>query len=98
MTLSCWEERTSPLTMGSLRTDPADSHREMNSLKAKLTDFPMGIPILGLWGNTPLLPFLIDSLRILPSRLTPQEFLFASFTSLFLRVERNGLRAGVTTV
>ena len=49
----------------------------MNSLKAKLTDFPKGVPILGLWGNTPLLPSLIDSLCILPSRLTPQEFLTA---------------------
>ena len=58
--------------MGSLRTDPADSHREMNSLKAKLTDFTKDIPILGLWGNTPLLPSLIYSLCILPSPHTPQ--------------------------
>ena len=44
----------------------------MNSLKAKLTDFPVGIPILGPWGNTPLLPSLPDSLCILPSPHTPQ--------------------------
>ena len=43
----------------------------MNSLKAK--PFPLGIPILGPWGNTPLLPSPIDSLSILPSPHTPQE-------------------------
>ena len=42
----------------------------MNSLKA--TPFPLGIPILGPWGNTLLLPSPIDSLSILPSPHTPQ--------------------------
>lgn len=48
-----------------------DSCREMNSLKAK--PFPLGIPILGPRGNTPLLPSPPDSLCILPSPHTPQE-------------------------
>lgn len=61
--------RASALTMGFLRTNLTDSCREMNSLKAK--PFPLGIPILGPWGNTLLLPSQIDSLSILPSPHPP---------------------------
>ena len=89
-----------PLTTGCLRTNLTDSHREVSNLKAKLTDFPVGIPILGPWGNTPLLPSPTDSLCILPSPHTqpPGSSSVPPFTSLFLRVVRSGLRAGVTTV
>lgn len=40
-----------PSTLDSPRTNLADSHTETNNLQSKVTNFPMGIPILRPWAK-----------------------------------------------